>query len=54
MENTSFPGQSFRWRSNHPTMQNYVKSILKVTKEEKDDPEQPNFLESFTKVEEGE
>jgi hypothetical protein len=54
MEKTSFLGQSFRWRSNHLAMQNYVKSILKVSKEEKNDPKQPKFLESFTKIEEGE
>jgi hypothetical protein len=35
-------------------MQNYVKSILKITKEEKDDLEQPEFPEIFTKVKEGE
>jgi hypothetical protein len=54
MENTSCPGQSFRWKSDHPVMQNYVKSILTINKEEKDDLEQPDFPESFTKVKEGE
>jgi hypothetical protein len=54
MENTSLSGQIFQWRSNHPTMKNYVNSILRVTREEKDDPGQPEFPEIFIKVEEGE
>jgi hypothetical protein len=54
MENTSFFGPNFSVEKYHRSMKNYVKSILKVTKAEKDDPEQPNFPESFTKVEEGE
>jgi hypothetical protein len=53
MENTTCPGQSFRWKSDHPTMQNYVKSVLKISKEEKEEIEQPDFPESFTKIEEG-
>jgi hypothetical protein len=52
MENTAtFPGQSFRWKSDHPTMKKYVKLILKTSKEEKEEIEQPDFLESFTKIE---
>jgi hypothetical protein len=35
-------------------MKKYVKSILKLTKKEKDDLEKPDFLESFTKGKEGE
>jgi len=37
MENTIFWGQNFWWRSNHLAMKNYIKSMLKETKEEKDD-----------------
>jgi hypothetical protein len=33
MENTTCPSQSFQWKSDHPTMQNYVKSVLKISKE---------------------
>jgi len=54
MENKSFHGQIFQWRSNHPSLKNYVKSILKINKEEKDNLEQPEFSKCFTKVEEGE
>jgi hypothetical protein len=35
-------------------MQNYVKYVLTINKEEMDDIEQPEFLEIFTKVKEGE
>jgi hypothetical protein len=31
-----------------------VKSVLNIAKEQKDDHEQPNFPEIFTKIEEGE
>jgi hypothetical protein len=54
MEKKSFPGHRFWWKIHNPTKQNYVKSILKLTKEDKDGPQQPEFLESFTKIEEAE
>ena len=54
MENISFPRQSFRWKKDHLSLQNNVKSILNISKEEKVDHEQPDFLESFTRIEEGE
>jgi hypothetical protein len=50
MEKTSCHSQRFRWKCDHPVMQNYIKSTLKLTKEEKDDLEQPKFLERFSKV----
>jgi hypothetical protein len=52
MENTTCLGQSFRWKSDQPMMQNYVKSILKISKEEKEEIEQLDFPMSFTKIEE--
>jgi hypothetical protein len=54
MENISCPGQSFRWKKDHPSLQNNVKSVLNISKEEKEDHEQPDFLERFTRIEEGE
>jgi hypothetical protein len=39
MENISFPGKSFRWKKNHPGVQNYVKTIYSVSKEEKEEKE---------------
>jgi hypothetical protein len=34
-------------------IQNHVKSILEIFKEEKEEIEQPDFSTSFTKIEEG-
>jgi hypothetical protein len=42
MENIIFLGQSFKWKKDHPGVTNYVKTILKVSKEEKDS-EKPEF-----------
>jgi hypothetical protein len=53
MENTTCPSYIFRWKSDHPTMQNHVKSISKISKEEKEEIEQPKFHAIFTKIEEG-
>jgi hypothetical protein len=53
MENTTCLGQSFQWKSDHPAMQNHVKSILKISKEEKEEIEWPEFPSIFTKIEEG-
>jgi hypothetical protein len=30
MENTKWPGQSFQWKKDHPTLQNHVKSVLSI------------------------
>jgi hypothetical protein len=57
MENISFSGQIFRWKKNHPGVQNYLKIIYFVTKEEKeekDNTEKPNFLSSYNQFMEGE
>jgi len=35
-------------------LQNNVKSVLTIYKEEKEDHEQPDFRERFTRIEEGE
>jgi hypothetical protein len=35
-------------------LQNNVKSVLNISKEEKEDHEQPEFPESFTRIKEGE
>jgi hypothetical protein len=43
MENTTCPGQIFRRKSNHPTMKNHVNSILKISTEEKEKIEQPEY-----------
>lgn len=54
MENISYLGQRFRWKKDHSMLQNNVKSVLNISKEEKGDHEQLDFLESFTRIEEGE
>jgi len=54
MENIMFLGQRFRWKKDHPTLQNHVKSIFNIATEQKEDYEQLEFPESFTKNEEGE
>jgi len=54
MENISFPSQSFRWKKDRLLLQNNVKTILNISKEEKVDHEQLDFLERFTIIEEGE
>jgi hypothetical protein len=54
MENIRCPGQRFQWKKDHPTLQNHVKSVFNIATEQKEDQEQPDFPESFTKIEEGE
>jgi hypothetical protein len=57
MENISFLGQNFRWKKNHPGVQNYVKTVYFVTeeeKEEKDDTEKHDFPSSYSHFMEGE
>jgi hypothetical protein len=54
MENIKWPGQSFQWKKDHPTLQNHVKSVLSIATEHKEDQEQPDFPKIFTKIEEGE
>jgi hypothetical protein len=54
MENIRCPRQRFQWKKDHPTFQNHVKSVLNIATKQKEDHEQPNFPEIFTKIEEGE
>jgi hypothetical protein len=57
MENISFPGKSFCWKKNHPSIQNHVKTVYSVTKEEKEEKEdtnKPDFPPNYQKVIEGE
>ena len=35
MENIMFLGQRFRWKKDHPTLQNHVKSIFNIATEQK-------------------
>jgi hypothetical protein len=36
-----FSGQSFQWKRSHPGVNNYVKTIYSVSKEDKEDIEKP-------------
>jgi hypothetical protein len=57
MENISFPGQIFRWKKDHPGVQNFVKTVYSVTKEETEEhkhTEKPDFPSSYNQVIEGE
>jgi hypothetical protein len=56
MENISFPGQRFQWKKTHLGVQNHVKTVYSVTKEEKeekDDTERTNFPLIYNQVVEG-
>jgi hypothetical protein len=37
MENISFPGKRFLWKKTHPGVQNPVKTVYSITKEEKEE-----------------
>jgi len=44
MENISCPNHIFRWKKDHLMLKNNVKSVLHISKEEKEDYEKPDFL----------
>jgi len=50
MENINFLGKSFRWRKIHPKVNNYVKTIFTVSKEDKEDLEKLDFPPNYNEV----